>query len=402
MSSQSTIGSALSSFRCVYPGCRSSYQRREHLNRHLTRHNQDQRFCCPHCTSTLARSDLLRRHVRNYHPDRRPPPSRTQKACSNCHVRKERCDGGSPCGRCERRGVACSRLSPEIPQEDRNTPETHELLTTDLVASMSNASRWVGQDFIDIYFNDFHPVWPFLHRGTFNLPKEPCILLQSMLMIGLWIKGDREARNTAMNLHQRLLSAIQVQKDQWYVAESTQPRNNNNKPWPMATYQSILLQLIFALLAAKQETMFDLNLRCPLSSSAYELLTSLVATCRRLGLFSYPNMLAQHDPTAPVALVWVSVEETKRFGLALYKLCRACSQTSTDRTGSTSGLLTLADLDFCIPDSDERWNASSDVAAEGGRLMGLQQACRDNRSPSSWISHASVHLHDARVNLDWI
>lgn len=177
----------------------------------------------------------------------------------------------------------------------------------------------------------------------------------------------------------------------------------------MPTYQSILLQLIFALLIARQETTFDLNLRCHLPLPKHELLTSLVETCRQLGLLSYPNMLAQHPPTAPVALIWVSVEEAKRFGLALYKLCRLCgpnqvvSPDAEDYGGSRrSELLTLADLDFSMPDGDEIWNASSDERGSILRNTTLQHTFRDNRDTSGWISQASVHLQDAYVSFDWI
>ncbi|RAK75861.1 uncharacterized protein BO72DRAFT_497590 [Aspergillus fijiensis CBS 313.89] len=250
-------------------------------------------------------------------------------------------------------------------------------------------------EYINIYFNKFHPIWPFLHRTTFYPAKEPCILLQSMLMMGLWIKGDREARHTAMRFHDRLLSAIRAQKDQWHVPESM-GHPDDSRPWPMATYQSILLQLIFAVLTAKPEVQVDLNCRFRLPEPTYELLTALVAICRRLGLFSYPNMLARHHSTAPVALVWVSVEEIKRFGLALYKLCRLCSSsTSSSRANTDSGadeLLTLADLDFSMPDSDDWWNVASTTDASTLRHTGWHSTARDNRNPGGWISQASAHL----------
>lgn len=38
------------------------------------------------------------------------------------------------------------------------------------------------------------------------------MLLQSMAMIGLWIKGDQAARDTAMTFHNKLLSAIHDQR----------------------------------------------------------------------------------------------------------------------------------------------------------------------------------------------
>ena len=78
--------------------------------------------------------------------------------------------------------------------------------------SVSDASWSFLQEYIDIYFEKFHPIWPILPRGTFKAPDEPCVLLQSMLMIGLWIKGGQEAQDKAITFHRRLLSTIQEQK----------------------------------------------------------------------------------------------------------------------------------------------------------------------------------------------
>ncbi|KAE8135202.1 hypothetical protein BDV38DRAFT_253185 [Aspergillus pseudotamarii] len=406
MPPRSHASPAKPSFQCEFPGCSMTYQRKEHLNRHMANHEQGARFSCPYCDSTLARSDLLRRHIRNYHPEREPPQSRARQACEACHARKERCDGGYPCNRCQQRGVTCPR--PREAAHGKSKPqEIQTRLNPDIVRSVPGESRWIAQDFIDIYFHDFHPTWPFLHRGTFELSKEPCILLQSMLMIGLWIKGDQAARDTAMTFHRNLLSAIQAQRCQWYISDST-PHCSNDTPWPMATYQSILLQLIFAVLVAKQETSLDLNLRFQLEDPKYELLTALVETCRRLGLFYYPHMLARYHSSAPIALVWVNVEEIKRFGLSLYKLCRLCTRSASadtavkDASDPRRELLSLADLDFCMPDSDELWNAPSSTGAELIRSTAFQRACRDNRDPDNWISQTSGKLCDSRVSLDWI
>ncbi|KAB8263613.1 hypothetical protein BDV32DRAFT_135844 [Aspergillus pseudonomiae] len=394
MPPRSDASSAPPSFQCKHPGCSMSYQRKEHLNRHMANHAKGERFSCP---------DLLRRHIRNYHPERDPPQSRARQACGACHARKERCDGGYPCNRCQQRGATCPRL-PGAARGNSTSQEAQTRLNADIVSRVPGESRWIAQDFIDIYFHDFHPTWPFLHWGTFELSKEPCILLQSMLMIGLWIKGDQAARDTAMTFHRNLLSAIQAQKSQWYISDWTAGRNKDTS-WPMATYQSILLQLIFAVFVAKQETSLDLNMRFQLQDATYELLTSLVETCRRLGLFYYPNMLARHHSSAPIALIWVDVEEIKRFGLALYKLCRLCTRSATfERDGSDKRgeLLTLADLDFCMPDSDEMWNAPPNTGVELIRSSTFQQTCRDNRDPDNWISQTSGKLCDSRVGIDWI
>lgn len=176
----------------------------------------------------------------------------------------------------------------------------------------------------------------------------------------------------------------------------------SNTPWPMASFQGILLQLIFALMTNKEIT-FDLNLRCRLPDSEYELLVSLVQTCRRLGLFYYPNMITRHDSSAPITLIWLSMEETKRFGLALYKLSRLCSRRSDDRSGSIQDeLLTLADLEFSMPESDAVWNAPSFLEVNAIRRATVTQEMSMDRDSDNWISNASGKLRGADVGFDWV
>lgn len=147
----------------------------------------------------------------------------------------------------------------------------------------------------------------------------------------------------------------------------------------MVTYQAIILHIILAMFIAKEKATFDLGLRYQIEAEEYDLLVALVQSCRRLGMFLYPNMLARYDDTAPAVLVWVGVEETKRFGLALYKVCRMC--TCPDSSGSRSQLLSLTDLSFGMPDSDESWNAPADVGTEGLQRVALQTNYRENENP---------------------
>ncbi|OGM48303.1 C6 and C2H2 transcription factor [Aspergillus bombycis] len=307
MPPRSEVSSAQTSFQCEHPGCSMSYQRKEHLNRHIVNHRQRERFSSISYVA-ISGTTIQRESLRSLERGRLAEPAML-----------------------ERNGV---------------TGDTHV---------------------IDVSSEEL-PVHVLRRRvvATAN-PKR-------------------------------------LKRSQWYISDSTNGRNHDT-PWPMATYQSILLQLIFALLVAKQETSLNLNMRFQLKDSTYELLTSLVETCRRLGLFYYPNMLAQHHSSAPIALIWVNVEEIKRFGLALYKICRLCTRSaSTERDGSDkpSELLTLADLDFCMPDSDEMWNAPSSTGVELIRSSALQRECRDNRDPDNWISQASGKLCDSGVGIDWI
>lgn len=151
-------------------------------------------------------------------------------ACTACRSRKERCRGGIPCDACQQRGNLCKspeeKVTPRRPDEGEDRMHSQAETTwqprTAAASAISNISelsfaaphttRWAAQDYVDNYFTQFHPEWPFLHRSTFDSAKEPCILVQSVLMVGLWIDASREARDAAEFLHARVYSAIQDQK----------------------------------------------------------------------------------------------------------------------------------------------------------------------------------------------
>ncbi|KAJ5589566.1 hypothetical protein N7537_012244 [Penicillium hordei] len=356
------------------------YRRKEHLNRHLNRHNGGTNLTCPHCESVLTRNDLLRRHVRTHHPQRQVPPSQKSKACTACHARKGRCEGGLPCKACQHRGITCVPAPGNIASGQQCwIDEFHSLPPISTIDNfLPDASSWIAHKYIDIYFDTFHPAWPFLHRSTFNVAKDPCVLVQSIIAMGLW--------------------------DQWCAANSNAYRNTSTS-LPITTFQSVLLNIILALFMARENSSIDLTMRYRLPDDKYKLLTALVQTCRRWEMFYYPNMIIQHNTHTPLALVYLNIEETKRFGLALYKTCRL-STSSNITEGHTNcdgnDLLTLADLSYSMPDNDDIWNAPLGTESEVLKKSASSAAIRDNGDPKNWISEASGLLHDVRVGFDWI
>ncbi|OKP09759.1 hypothetical protein PENSUB_4865 [Penicillium subrubescens] len=199
-------------------------------------------------------------------------------------------------------------------------------------------------------------------------------------------------------------SSVYLLEDQWCISNSS-PRQRRSTPWPITTFQSVLLNIILALFIARENVSMDLSMRCRLRDDKYELLTALVRSCRQCGIFSYPNMLLQHEADAPLALVYVSVEEIKRFGLALYKVCRLSISfhlTGESANGDRNALLTLADLSFCMPDNDELWNAPLGAESEMLSKVDSSAAGRHNGDAKNWISQASTLVHDGRVGFDWI
>ncbi|KAL4921168.1 hypothetical protein BDW62DRAFT_208536 [Aspergillus aurantiobrunneus] len=319
-------------FQCQFPDCGRSYRRKEHLNRHARCHFQTMSYQFPFCNRSFAKKQRI---------NRRPPVSSTQ-------------------------------LIP-VPDSDltcRNLPYIHA------------------------YFEKFHPSWPFLHQATFDPDHEPVFLLRSVVMMGLWVIGDENSQRAAMTLHDKLTLSIYQQRVSPNPHLALVPQRQyqddtfESVSWPMASYQGILLHIIFALLTSKDQV--DLQLTHALPSTPTQLLVALVHSCLKQHMFFYPSMLAQFTSTSvPEVYIWLGIEEVKRFTLTLYKVCRRC------RGGC---LLSLADLQFALPNSDELWHAGSDLAAQ---VAENRSAYRNKNIEANWISQTS-RLLQPNEGFHWI
>lgn len=112
----------------------------------------------------------------------------------------------------------------------------------------------------------------------------------------------------------------------------------------------------------KDNGVVNLDLKPSISAAGLALLKSLVGSCRRLGMFFYPNMLARFKEADLPALVWVSIEEVKRFNMALYKLCTTLSSSTTE----DRPLLHASELQFPLPSNDP---CGTLLGEQDGRLM---------------------------------
>jgi hypothetical protein len=159
-------------------------------------------------------SDTLRRHMRSMHGVE--APARIKFACTSCRNQKARCQGGSPCSNCLRRGLQCS-LAQEDEDEGQQMGDLSGSTDTRSVAHPSpthpKASRSEKErHYISLYFRLFHPYWRFIHQGSFKESAETPLLVQSMVVIGLWLSNEDNAQSRAIALHNVLSSAIHQQR----------------------------------------------------------------------------------------------------------------------------------------------------------------------------------------------
>ena len=96
-----------SRFRCYL--CSRTYERQDHLSRHLRSHENERGYKCADCGKGFNRADLLNRH-RAAHFKNGVTESyrrRTGKACESCIRAKTKCEEERPCKRCKARNTPC-------------------------------------------------------------------------------------------------------------------------------------------------------------------------------------------------------------------------------------------------------------------------------------------------------
>jgi hypothetical protein len=103
----------------------------------------------------------------------------------------------------------------------------------------------------------------------------------------------------------------------------------------------------------KSEGVVNLDLKASISAADLALLKSLVGSCRRLGMFFYPSMLARYKEADLPSFVWVGIEEVKRFNIALYKFCAKLSSSNRE----DRPLLPASELQFPLPSNNPLWNS---------------------------------------------
>ncbi|KAK3117131.1 hypothetical protein LTR53_001788 [Teratosphaeriaceae sp. CCFEE 6253] len=95
--------------------CSRTYERGDHLSRHLKSHQNERTYRCPDCGKGFNRADLLNRHhAAHSKTDGEALRRRTGRACAQCIKAKTRCDEQRPCKRCKTRQVACEESEARI------------------------------------------------------------------------------------------------------------------------------------------------------------------------------------------------------------------------------------------------------------------------------------------------
>jgi hypothetical protein len=170
------------------------------------------------CVSCVAltcsdHSDTLRRHVAQRHEGKESIRSRALRACAHCRTRKTQCSMVMPCSPCVERGWVCL-YEDTTPGTTTGSQHKEQTLATPGQAKIISLDQ-EGPEldrYIDRYFTHFHPTWSFLYKSSFCPKRESQVLVHSVVMAGLWSSEDNGAKQTAVEMHKKLIASIRLQR----------------------------------------------------------------------------------------------------------------------------------------------------------------------------------------------
>ena len=162
------------------------------------------------------------------------PDPRRGRACDACHANKTKCDGGTKCTLCIKRGICCtykhaSKSGSKSPlNERRNTPESvsspspsdeikaafkrigNSVRTGEIPIGEATPIPAVEHPWIDAntkeYFGRLHDSFPLLHAPSYRIGMEDSYLVAvSVAMISCWLRNPDEFGPVVMELHETFM-----------------------------------------------------------------------------------------------------------------------------------------------------------------------------------------------------
>jgi hypothetical protein len=92
-------------------------------------------------------------------------------------------------------------------RNDSNVRNDPQVLDPELEVPLDTES----EKHLELYYVHFHHRWPLIHRPSLEEETPVSIMLSSMIMIGAWLEGSREAKKRALDSHEKLVSGITSQ-----------------------------------------------------------------------------------------------------------------------------------------------------------------------------------------------
>ncbi|VTT79042.1 unnamed protein product [Fusarium fujikuroi] len=313
------------------------------------------------------------------------PDPRRGRACDACHANKTKCDGGTKCTLCVKRGINCtykhaskSSSGSKSPSEDNAdpravangftspsliqnlTPGTPQISPNDEIkAGFKRIANHVRSGEIPIgedtpvpaldknwiegnskeYFGRFHDTWPILHGPSYVTMETSLLVSVSIAMISCWLRNPDEFEDVVLQLHESLMSAF----SDWIA--NPRSRHEYDEPWPFETYQAILMNIIFAFYHGNEK----------LVSKASLLRGTFVVALREAEFFNSDNAAEQqrvHYPGTFVPWLMTIRDRWKRLIVSLFKI-----DTYLSIARFQAPTLFREEIDLTMPATYSLWNA---------------------------------------------
>ncbi|KAJ4027947.1 hypothetical protein NW752_000198 [Fusarium irregulare] len=191
------------------------------------------------------------------------------------------------------------------------------------------------------YFGRLHDSFPLLHAPSYRIGMEDSYLVAvSVAMISCWLRNPDEFGPVVMELHETFMDVYSR-----YIS-NTLSRLEDDKPWPTETYQSIVLQIIFAFYHGDER----------LTAKASLLRGALIMAMREIDFLNSDGSAEQqriHFPGTFVPWLMVIRDRWKRsIIISLYKI-----DTYYSLARFQAPTFYREEIDLTMPATYSLWNA---------------------------------------------
>lgn len=228
---------------------------------------------------------------------------------------------------------------------------------------------------LHLYFRDFHPSFPVIHRPTFERDRTPPLLLLSMCSIGCMFVGTQAARDSGVWIYERLHHVIVVTRDAKMATEESR----------VAVMLSALLGQCFSFLYGQPKQM--------LTAESFH--GSLSTKARRSGLSKQlqrnpiPDLDVEPDKLQKRWREWAKQETLRRLTLGL--IVHAAESTIY----SGKARFTVAQVTNTDGFSDALFEAS-DAETWRDTVLGRTRDTPEVFLPSVLLAQTIVNIHKSR------
>ncbi|KAM5374699.1 hypothetical protein ACJZ2D_006343 [Fusarium nematophilum] len=255
----------------------------------------------------------------------------------------------------------CKELDDSIPDGSQSAPRPFSQRSRDVSGSSVPALEILDSS-LDFFFHFFHPILPFMHRGTFDASNTPSPLLLAMCLVGLSYLDRMGTRAFVIPNLKKLMRSCLSHMTSQALTESA----------PSGLLATLASTLIVVYLALGFRDEVD-------ECQAYTLCAQMLTITDKQGLFAAsqgddPVLQLRQGPSDPDAFwkAWARVESIKRqvsstIALTELTICSlifsfVCLDMAYARLMNTAGVIEIDKMELHLPCEDSLFNGSTSAS----------------------------------------